>query len=231
MRFLSPFTEVTQKPTKSKITADSYEFSFLLVYKYLRCFCFGLCLTVTHPNAEGIYKMNSSKMLLWNMLEASEQALRWGIIDIMASVPPLLKVKIEREKMIAPVHSPRSQSKHHCLLAVWAFKKNVHLVRRWGKALHELCSPSVEAASEPAAFPGPAETHAGMAYSIRPQEKADFTNKKGGVESFQSSGLLLSNEVTSCNATRHPVGKVTHAVFQNLPKLGIYLLFSQHPPG
>ena len=84
---------------------------------------------------------------------------------------------------------------------------------------------------EPAAPPGPAKTRAGTAHSVRLQEKADFSNKTGGVESFQRSGLLTLSEVTSCKATRHPVRKLTKAVFQNLSRPGIYLLFSQHPSG
>lgn len=42
-------------------------------------------------------KTSASKMPLWNILEASEQSLHWGIIDIMASILPLLKVKIETQ--------------------------------------------------------------------------------------------------------------------------------------
>lgn len=60
MRLLFFFSEVTQKAAKLKITDDSYEFSFLGVYKCLRYFCFGLCLTFTQPCAEGVYI--SSKM-------------------------------------------------------------------------------------------------------------------------------------------------------------------------
>lgn len=55
IRFLCPFSEVTQKATKLKLTDDSHEFSFLGVYKYLRYFCFGLCLTFTQSCAEGVY--------------------------------------------------------------------------------------------------------------------------------------------------------------------------------
>lgn len=68
-------------------------------------------------------KTIASRMLFWNVLEAFEQSLHWGIIDIMASILSLLKVKIETQKMTSPVRSPRSQSKCCCLLAVWAFKK------------------------------------------------------------------------------------------------------------
>lgn len=107
----------------------------------------------------------------------------------------------------------------------------MHLVRRRGKALHELFSSSVDAASEPVAPPGPTETHAGTAHGVHVQEKADFSKKTGGIGSFQSSGLLTSSKVTSCNATGHLAGKLIQAAFQNLPKLGIYLLFSQHPSG
>lgn len=64
IRLLCPFSEATQRTTKLKITDYSYEFSFLGVYKYLRYFCFGLCLTFTQPCAEGIYKISSSKMPL-----------------------------------------------------------------------------------------------------------------------------------------------------------------------
>ena len=65
--------------------------------------------------------------------------------------------------------------------------------------------------------PGPAEACAGKAHSIHLQENVYFSNKKCDVESFQSSGLLSSSEVTSCNAARHLVGKVIQALFSQQP--------------
>lgn len=57
--------------------------------------------------------------------------------------------------------------------------------------------------------PGHGKVDTGMIHKVCLQEKAAFLNKKGIIETIQSSGLLTLNEATVCLATMRLVGKLT----------------------